>query len=72
MVSLSRVLLTGTLTSPDDVAANDRRREHPRFAVSDIELRRDGRELCFIMQADVESSADAVPLRGEQRVRRTE
>ena len=33
---LGRGFLTGTLTSPDDFAANDRRREHPRFAAANF------------------------------------
>ncbi len=33
---LGRGFLTGTLTSPDDLAANDRRREHPRFAAANF------------------------------------
>ncbi len=33
---LGRGFLAGTLTSPDDLAANDRRREHPRFAAANF------------------------------------
>ena len=33
---LGRGFLAGTLTSPDDLAANDRRREHPRFAAKNF------------------------------------
>jgi aryl-alcohol dehydrogenase-like predicted oxidoreductase len=33
---LGRGFLTGTLTSPEDLAANDRRREHPRFAAENF------------------------------------
>ena len=33
---LGRGFLTGTLASPDDLAANDRRRQHPRFAAKNF------------------------------------
>jgi aryl-alcohol dehydrogenase-like predicted oxidoreductase len=33
---LGRGFLAGTLTSPNDLAANDRRREHPRFAAANF------------------------------------